>query len=317
MKYYIYIVAACALITIGAGTASASGPSVNISVPSSFAISEFGKAIDSVSDELAPGPGPVTFARGDNSLYVTVPAPARNGTRLVSLEDRESGIVFRNNTLTLPVYAAGEKAGSLVAATDNLTADRDGFSGQVTGLELRLAGIASTRNGTNFTAGAVILMRDLPAGAEYSISFTDNDPARKAISEDLEARGQAVAGMSPLLDLGGVNQAGKDAIGYVIVTVQADVDWPVPYGADNITFYRYSDGQLSRLQSRLMKTENGIVYQAVVPGTGQFALVAAGPLDRLVTDASAMDAGALAVLSGILAVLLIALVAMVRRVTKR
>ncbi len=317
MKYYIYIVAASILITIASGTASASGPSVNISVPSSFEISEYGKAIDSGSNELAPGPGPVGFTRGENSLYVTIPALARNGTRLVSLEDRESGIVFRNNTLLLPIHMAGETAGSLVATTENLTAESYGFSGQVTGLELHLAGITSKHKGTNFTAGAVILLRDLPAGAEYGLSFTNSDTAVEAISADLETRGQAVADMSPPFDLEGVNQAGNDAIGYVIVTIQADREWPGPYSAENITLYRYSDGQLSRLQPRLMNTENGTAYQAVVPGTGLFALVAAGQPGRVITDASAMDTGVLAILSGALAVLLIALVAMVRRVTKR
>ncbi len=317
MKHRIYAAAACVLLFVVAGTASASGPSANVSIPSSFMISEFGKAIDSVSSELASGPGPVAFTRSDNSLYVTVPAAARNGTRLVSLEDSESGIVFRNNTLLLPVYAGGEKAGSLVATTENLTADSYGFSGQVTGLELRLAGITSKHDSTNFTAGAVILLRDLPDGAEYGISFTDSDTAVKAITADLEIRGQAVADMSPPFDLGGVNQAGNDAIGYVIVTIQADREWPGPYDAENITLYRYSDGQLSRLQPRLLKTENGTVYQAVVPGAGQFALVAATQPDRTITDASATDAGMLAVLGSFLAILLIALAVMVRRVTKR
>ena len=317
MKYYIYILAAFVLLSTGAGIVSASGPSANVSVPSSFMISEFGKAIDSGSNELSPGPGPVVFARGDNAMFVRVPASAHNGTRLVSLEDLESGIVFRNNTIMLPVYAAGEKAGSLVATTDNLNAGSDGYSGQVTGLELHLAGIASSRNGTNFTAGAVILLRDLPAGVEYSISFADSDLAVKAISSDLGPKGQTIADMSPPLDLEAVNEASEDAAGYVIVTIQTDRDWPGLFDAGNITFYRYSDGRLSVLKPRLLKTENGTAYQAVVPGTGQFALVAARPVDHAVTEASVTDVGGLAAIGGILAALLFALAAMVRRVTKR
>lgn len=322
MKYYIYAIAACLLLSISVDTSAASGPSLSAPIPTSFAVSESGKAIDDRSNEYVPGPGPVVFTRGDNALYVRVPAAARNGTRLVSLEDRDGGIVFRNNTMMLPVYAAGEKAGSLVATTENLTAKSDGghddgYYGQVTGLELHTAGINSKHDGTNFTAGAVILLQDLPVGAEYDISFTDSDPAVKAISSDLETRGQAVADMSPPFDLGSVNPAGKEAIGYVIVTIQADREWPGPYDAENITLYRYSDGQLSRLQPRFLKTENGTVYQAVVPGMGQFVLVMARPLDRTVTDASATDAGVLMALGSLLAVLLIALVVMVRRVIRR
>ena len=317
MKYYIYILAAFMLLSTGAGAASASGPSVNVSVPSSFMISELGKAVDSGSNELGTGPGQVVFARSDNAMFVRVPASAHNGTRLISLEDQKSGIVFRNNTMMLPVYAAGEKAGSLVATTDNLTASSDGYSGQVTGLELHLAGIAASRNGTDFTAGAIILMRDLPAGAEYSMSFADSDLAVKAISSDLEARGQTIADMSPPLVLNGINRASNDAAGYVIVTIQSDGDWPRLYNASNITFYRYSDGQLSGLKPRLLKTENGAAYQAVAPGTGQYFLVAAEPSGHTVTESSAVDAGGLAALAGAMTVLLIALAAMVRRVTKR
>jgi hypothetical protein len=317
MKYYIYVAAACVLITIAAGIASASGQSVNVSVPSSFVISEYGKAIDSSSNEPGIGPGQIMFARDDKGLFVRVPASAHNGTRLVSLEDLESGIVFRNNTIMLPVYAAGEKAGSLVATTDNLNAGSDGYSGQVTGLELHLAGIASSRNGTNFTAGAVILLRDLPAGVEYRISFADSDLAVKAISSDLGPKGQTIADMSPPLDLEAVNDASEDAAGYVIVTIQTDRDWPGLFDAGNITFYRYSDGRLSVLKPRLLKTENGTAYQAVAPGTGQFALVVARPVDHAVTEASVTDVGGLAAIGGILATLLFALAVMVRRVTKR
>lgn len=317
MKYYIYMIAACLLLSISTDIAAASGPSLPVPIPASFAVSESGKAIDDGSSEYIPGPGPIVFTRGDNALYVRVPAAGRNGTRLVTLDDRESGIVFRNNTMILPIYTAGEKAGCLVATTENLTAKSDSYYGQVTGLELHLAGVSAVRNGTNFTAGAVILLRDLPAGSEYRISYADSDTVSKAISADLAARGQAVADMSPMLDIESVAPAGNDAAGYVIVTIQAEGDRPWSNDANNTTLYRYSDGKLAGLRPGFLKTENGVAYQAVEPGMGQFVLVATKPLDSAATDSPAEDAGGLALIGGALAFLLIALAAMVRRVTKR
>lgn len=317
MKYYIYVAAACALLLIAACAASASTPYVSVPVPSSFVISESSKAIDDSANEQSPGPRPIVFTRSDNALWVLVPATVRNGTRLVSLEDRGSGIIFRNNTMILPVYAAGEKAGSLVAVTENLTAKRDGYYGQVTGLELHLAGISASRNGSNFTGGAVILMRDLPAGAEYRMSFADSDIVEKAVSIDLAAKARAVADISPTLSIESVTRAGNDAAGYVIVTIQVKGDWPEIYDADNITLYRYSDGQLDGLRPVLLKTENGTLYEAMGPGVGQYVLLAARPLDNTATDTTIVDAGGLAIIGGTLTVLLIALTAMIRRVTKR
>jgi hypothetical protein len=123
--------------------------------------------------------------------------------------------------------------------------------------------------------------------------------------------------VSPTFAIEGASPESKEAVGYVIVTIQAGNDGPVSYEANNTTLYRYNDSRLSAVRPQIIRTENGTLYQTIVPGPGQFALVVARPIDHPVPGASATDTGGLAVIGSVLAILLIALAAMVRRVTKR
>jgi hypothetical protein len=318
MKYYIYLAAVCLLIVMMAGVTAASGTSLDLSVPSSFALSGAAIATDSDSNELVPGESMVEFIGGDQDLFIRVPAPARNDTRLVSLDDPESGIYFRNNTMLLPIYTDGVKAGSLVVTTENLTAGSEDFSGLVTGMELDTEEISSA----SFTAGAALFLQDLPEGAEYHISFTGNDTVEKALWADLEKINQAVADMSPTFSLAGDTEAGRDAVSDVIVTIRTDDSWLRLYEGCNVTFYRYYDDRLSRLEFKPMNEEESTTFQAIMPGMGQFVLVVAKKLDHTIKvtqpeDTQPMETGEVAVLGGVLAVLLLALAFMVGRVTKR
>ena len=85
------------------------------------------------------------------------------------------------------------RPGTLVVATDNLTADSYGYAGMVTGLELDSGEITAARDGHNFTAGAILSLTDLPAGATYHVAFADNASLSAAVSADLEASGLTMA----------------------------------------------------------------------------------------------------------------------------
>ncbi|OPY29538.1 MAG: hypothetical protein A4E28_00855 [Methanocella sp. PtaU1.Bin125] len=316
MRYYIYTMVIFLLLLMAPGVVAAGGPAVTVPVPSTYMLSGSAKATDDGSNMYSPGPGPITFSRHGEALYVRVPAPACNGTRLISLEDRETGIVFRNNTMLLPP-GSGEQAGSLVVTTGNLSAESDGYAGQVTGLELRLTGGQAMAGGTNYTAGAIILLRDLTGGGGYRVSFADDGTVEEAITSELEARGRAIAAISPVFSIEGTTPASEDAAGYLIVTILATDDEPGTYDASNTTLYRYKDSRLSAFKPQVIRAKNGTMCQAIVSGTGQFALVAARPPGSEETGASVTDAGSLAIIGGVMAILLLALAAMVRRVTKR
>ena len=317
MKYYIYVLALGLLLALAASPALASGAAVNLSVPSSFPVSSVARATDSDGNPLSPGPGSVDFTHVNGALYVKVAAPSVSGSRLVSLDDDESGITFRNNTLVLPIYSGGARAGTLVATTDNLTAVDGGFFGAITGLELDPAELTAATDGMGFTAGAALLLGDLPASADYDLAFADNETVNEAIRQDLEASGLAPAGMTPVFGVSG-SPAGAGAISDMIVTVAAVGDWGRRYGGGNATFYRFADGGLSRAPYRRLDAGNGsVAYQAVVPGAGQLVVVAPEPRDQPPAPGQAAGLDDIALLGGVLAALLIGLAYMVRRVTRR
>jgi hypothetical protein len=237
--------------------------------------------------------------------------------RLVSLNDSEGGIDFRNNTMLLPA-GSGWNAGSLVVATDNMTAGASGYYGMVTGLELKMPEISVDRNGTIFTAGTSIMLQGLPSGSTYHLSFAGNGDAEKAIVDDLKSKGLAVADMSPAASLTSDTEAGKQAVGFVIATISVNGSWQQRYYDSNVTFYRYSDSRLSRMQTGILRSGEGLAYQAVSPGTGQFVLAVAKPVSLAEegTDGSIPPVDLL-VLVLILVILLGLLAFMIRRVTRR
>jgi hypothetical protein len=319
MKYYIYMLVTCLLsgLLVAPALASAPGSSINMPIPPSFQLSSVAKATDNGSGEFSPGPGKIAIIRGDHAMSIQVLTPARRGARLVSLDDYESGIVFRNNTMLLPLFSNGEKTGALVVATDNLTADDNGYAGTVTGLELDSTKITAVSNGMNFSAGAIMSLNDLPAGATYRVAFIDNVSLSEAVAADLEIFGQASAVATPPLDISSSPPAAGNMVSFVIVTIETEENWTGHYGDKNVTFYRYAGGELSRLRFSVMKSGNGAVaYQGISPGTGQFLIVAAAPRDMVTEPVTGVGIDII-MFGGILAVLLIALGVMVRRVTKR
>jgi hypothetical protein len=319
MKYYIYMLALGLLLAqvVTSSPAHAASSSLDMPVVSSFQVSGVAKATDNVSAEISPGPGKIDITRGDHALYVRVSAPAGSGTRLASLDDYESGIVFRNNTMLLSLYSAGSKTGALVVATDNLTADSSGYAGMITGLELDSGKITAARGGRNLTAGAVLSLADLPAGARYRLAFTDNGSLSEAVSADLAVYGQMAAVASPTLEVSASTPAAGNMVSFVIVTIEASQEWAGPLDEKNVTFYRYAGGQLAHLSFTTVRSGDGsLAFQAISPGTGQFAVVAGAPRETVTETVTAGNYDAI-VLGGLLAALVLALAIMVRRVVKR
>lgn len=318
MKHYIYVLALCLLLAAATSSpAHAASSSLDMPIASSFQVSGVAKAMDDTSAEISPGPGKIEITRGDHALYIRVSAPALSGTRLVLLDDYESSIVFRNNTMLLPLYATGAKTGDLVVATDNLMADSGGYAGMITGLELDSGKITAARDGRNFTVGAILSLTDLPAAGKYRLAFVDNASLQETISADLEVNGQRTASASPVIEVSASTPTAGNAVSFVIVTLETDQDWPGLAGEKNFTFYRYAGGQLSHLPFTMVRSgDGGLAYQAISPGPGQFAVVAGAPRDTVTETVTAGNYDAI-VLGGLLAALVIALAIMVRRVAKR
>ncbi len=302
---------------MAASSAIASGPSVDLPFVSSYQLSSVAKATDNASGEFSPGPGKIDLIRVDHEVYVQVSTSARNGSRLLSLDDYESGIVFRNNTIILPVYSAGEKTGDLIVATDNLTANSYGYSGMVTGLELESRKITTIRNGENFSVSAIISLSDLPERATYRVTFADNASMTAAVSADLEASGLSSVATSQSVEVSAISPTTGNVVGFVIITIETGESLPGQYDDSNVTFYRFDNDELSRLRFSSVKSPEGILtYQAMAPGTGLFMVADTVPRGPAAEGPTSNNSD-LVILGGTLAVLVIALAAMVRRVRKR
>jgi hypothetical protein len=295
----------------------ASGSSVEVPVALSFQVSGVAKATDSVLGDFSPGPGKIDITSGDHAMYVRLTGPAGNGTRLTSMDDYESGIAFRNNTFLLPLYMEGKNAGALIVTTDNLTADSYGYSGIITGLELDSGKIATSYGGHNFIADVLVSLASLPTGGSYRVAFVNDSAPEEAIAGEFEAFGMAMGAMTPTLEVSAGDAASGNALSFVIITIEAEGNWTGLNSDRNLTFFRYTGDGLSSLRFTAKRSGNGtMVYQAVSPGTGQFLM--ADPVPREMAREAVSTGGTdIFLLGGLLAVLVIALAAMVRRVTKR
>jgi hypothetical protein len=316
MKYYIYIPAVFLLALASlAMPAQAAGTSTDVLVPVSFSLSDAALATDNESNAISLNGGNIEILRPDKALVLWVPALPGNSSRLTALNDPKSGIIFRNNTMSLPLYN-GLRAGMLIVTTDNLTADGEGYSGLITGLEIDLEKITIASNSSSFKADVTLILKDLLYEAAYRISFTNATPPED-ISVDIEAAGLMPAAMSPTIEVEGNTEGARDAISFVFLTLETTSNWSQPYGSDNITFYSCCD-RLYRLPFTTTKTAGGVVkYQAISPESGQFVIVATMPRVQAAQEARSAIPVDAAVIGGTLAVLVFALAVMVRRVAKR
>ena len=319
MKYYIYVLALCLLsiMALASPHVAASSSSVEMPVASSFQVSSLAKATDSIAGDFSIGPGRVEITRDDHGMNIRLTGLPGNGSRLISLDDYESGIAFRNNTFLLPLYAGGGKSGELILATDNLIADSYGYTGIITGLQLDSGKITTERDGQNITAGVLITLTDLSDGSAYRFAFIDNTSLAEAILAVLEASGEAPAVETPPVEITADSATAGNAISFVIVTIEISGNRTAPYIDKNLTFYRYADGELSHLRFSADRSgSDRLVFQAIAPGPGQFQVVAPAPRGPAKENVSTGSLDVL-LLGGLLAGLVIALTVMVRRVTRR
>lgn len=317
MKYCICLAILGLLVLAAPALAEqATTATIQVQAPSSFILSPSAKAIDTVSNEYSMGGGEVSIVHTDHALFMKIPIRGRNGTRLISLDDPESGIVFRNNTMILPIYDGSLKTANLVIATGNISADSSGFFGVITGLELDTSDISVSRNGISLYASASIFLRDLSPGESYRLAFVTYEPVEAAVSRDLSSSNLTIADMPAVFEIAGKSQVDEDAMSFAIITLRTDTNWSRLYGGNNTRLYQYKNSTLSRPQSRILEAENGsYVYQVIVPDSCMLALVAAAvPPTPGVKYPGMTD---LIVLGSVLIILIIALIVMVQRAGRR
>jgi hypothetical protein len=310
MRYFGYAAAICLLLALSMSASAEEAAGIDVQVPAAWALTPAAKAIDAVSGEYSLAGGEVKISGTGRAQFLHVPARGHNGTRLLSLYDPGSGIVFRNNTMIVPL-----SGGSLIVATDDIVAGQDGYSGMVTGLELDTQEISALRDGYRFSASASIFLKELVPAGSYRLAFVPGEPLTAAVSVDLAGDNLTLAAMPVVIEVDGTPEAGRDAMSFAIVTIQADHNWTREHEEKNLTLCLYRNDLLTRPQHRTLKAEDGsALYQAIVPGSGALALVAAGAPGRGTGQTKVTD---VLVLGSVLVVLVTALAIMVRRATKR
>ncbi len=263
--------------------------------------------------------GSIQIIHAGPSSYLFIPATdIVNGARLTAIQDSETGIVFRNNTMGLPVYGSSGKAAGLVLATEDMMADRGGYLGRITGARLEIPGgdVATERG--NFSAGITIFLQDLPEGISYKTSVSIGDEFKDTIDFSLAPAGLSSLDVPLAIEADGTDLKSRSAIEFMIVSLSADQGWVERHQDRNITIYKLVNETAMPLSGRMLDPGSGrVVYQAVVPGPGKFALAAAGekPEDSIyVSITGLLD---VLVFGGLLVMLVSGLAFMLRRIGKK
>ncbi|CAJ37132.1 hypothetical protein [Methanocella arvoryzae] len=315
------IAAAIVLFLSLAGIAHAgqTADAIVVTIPSQFPLS--GPAeLTSTGSTAGAVAGNIQIIHTDTASFLLIPAvSAENGARLTSLRDSETGVVFRNNTIALPVVKDSDVIARLVLATDEMIAGRDGYTGRITGVELDIPGGERTVDGHRFSAGTAIFLKSLPQGIAYRMVTTEGQDMKRAIDAALEPAGLAPPAVPLAIEVDGVDQKSRSMIEFIIVSVSTDQDWVEKYCSDNITIYGRHDTSVVPVATRLVKADDNttVVYQAVVSGPGRFALAAAGEKPGSGLEWSISGAGEVLIFGGLLTVLISGLIIMVRRVLKK
>ena len=283
------------LIAISSAVAQCQGAnSLDIPVPSAFTISNttaFGDNSTTFGIQ-----GGINLTNYGGSLYVAIPTNAPDGVTLMYFQDNSTRILFRNNTLALPIGADNVQPASLVLATGDVVSSGGQFYGQVDGIELDTVALSYG----NVSDDAVIYLNSLPQGASYRISLSDDQHAKDAIMSEALQDGESGTIEYPMIEIAGTTNDSQNSIGYVILRTNSG-SRPV---SGNVTAYRYYDGGPLMLPCKTINSVDGTYYEAISPGPGVFAFVGNFPESPM----AAPGINSILTFSGAIAAILLTLV---------
>jgi len=140
-------------------------------------------------------------------------------------------------------------------------------------------------------AGAVLYLDEWPGEPSYRVSISINDTVKRAVADQAARSGEA-GSVRLMLDVEG------DSISYAIVRMKA------PEASGNVSAYRYSDGTVTRLACKAIRSNESVVYETISGGGGTFAFV--GPF--LETPPARAEIGDVLLFAGALGAVLLLLV---------
>lgn len=249
------------LFALAPAIACAQG-SIDISLPPSYIINAT-KGYDPSSNAVDIW-GNIEFIENGDSVYLSIPTNAPAGVKLAFFQDTGTRVLFRNNTLLLPINDTSGPVANLVLMTGDMRCDNGKFYGQVTGIEVD----TKTMGGGDAMASAVLYLSRWHAGASYRVSISSDDQVKKSVMAEASKNGQA-GNVKLMLNVNGTSQGSSSSIGYAIVHMK--IDGP---GADgNVSAYRYHDGAVSKLTCKAIRSNDSVVYETISSGGGTFVFV--------------------------------------------
>jgi len=293
------------------------GSITEVTVPTQFTLSGSAQSV-SLGAKEATLAGNIQIIQTGQSAYLFIPAQVENGAILISLHDQEPGVVFRNNTMAIPVYKDASRIADLVLATESMTANSRGFLGRITGAELDIPEAAISIDRYNFSVNIAIFLKDLSRTTTYQVRTDNGINAVGVIDTGLSLPEISTLDVPLVIEVDGSDTKSRDAIDFMIVSLQVDSRWVQKYSGNNITLFEMTNETASPLSSRVLKSGNNtFVYQTVFPGSSRFALAATGSRTDeglVLTTSNALD---VALFGGLLIILIFTLGIIIMRVIKR
>lgn len=311
-----FLIMVCLFAQVYAG-AEPMGSIIEVMVPTQFPLSDSVQVVNTGAEVTALA-GNVQIIKSGQSNYLFIPAQVENGAKLISLNDQEHGVIFRNNTVVLPVYKDSSRIASLVLAMDGMTANPDGFFGRVTGAELDIQGAAGVADGYNFSVDIAIFLKEISQKTTYQVRTDRANDVTDVIEAGLSPSGLSTLDIPVVVGVDSPDTESDDSIDFMIVSLKADSRWVQQYSGSNITLFKITHETASPLSTRGLKSGNdSLVYQAMLPGSSRLALAAIGnKTDKgiVLTTSNALD---VVLFGGLLIILMFMLGIIIKRVIKR
>lgn len=312
----VALLVAISLALAGYSAADAAADVTEVVIPSQFTLSASADTVTTGAQRASIAGGMQIINTGQTS-YLFIPAETSNGAKLVSLHDPVTGIVFRNNTVALPIYQGSGIAAGLVLATEDMMAGREGFFGRIAGAELDIPGKPATRDGYNFSADTAIFLRDIPDDIACKVTTGSSTEARDAINTALLPSELMTLDVPLVIEVSSADPQSAGSIEFMIITINVDSAWVEKYGGKNISVYQLKNGTAVPRQYRALKADDGrIALETVVTAPGTFALATTGNSSGG-TGIISSGLRDMLVFCGLLALLISALAIMVRRMVRK
>jgi hypothetical protein len=258
--------------------------------------------------------GNITIDRyTDDIYYLRLPVKAED-KGLSYFYDASAGILFKNNTMLIPILNNSEKAADLILATENMAGSWDSPYARITGIELDIKEISTPINGTDTSAKSILYLKSIPDNAIFEIAIIDDNGLTEMINKNLMGENQTVTSILATVKVSSKNTGDIEPIGYNIISISSNNTTI----AGNVSLFKSYNGTIERIRHiKMIDHARGMaVYQAIDDMPGTYVLVITGPI-KLDKKSKSFFFTDIMIFGTAFLALIIALIFMARRLIRR